>query len=173
MDRFVLVFSNIVRRVSQFFNWIAGVSLAFIMFLTVADVFLRYFFKRPILGTYEIVGLGGAVAAAFAIPQTAIDRGHVAVRLVVEKLPLRIQMFIYAAINLMSAVLFALIAWQSYLYGLDMKRTGEVTLTLRLPFYPVLYGISASCWLMFLVALSDFLFVFTAGPTDWYNKWKE
>ena len=56
--------------------WIAGTALTGIMFLTVADVFLRLF-KRPILGTYEIVSLLGAVVIGFAIPQTSIDRGQV------------------------------------------------------------------------------------------------
>ena len=56
--------------------WIAGLALIGIMFLTVTDVILREF-KIPIVGTYEIVSLLGAVVIGFAIPQTSIERGHV------------------------------------------------------------------------------------------------
>ena len=172
MERFVILYSSIVRKISKFMNLIASVALVFIMFLTVADVILRLF-RRPILGAYELVGLGGAVVAAFAIPQTAIERGHVAVRLLVEKLPLRVQSFVYTMVHILSGILFFLIGWESVVYGLDLKRGGEVTMTLKLPFYPVLYGIAASCWVMVLVVAADLLFTFTAGPMDWYNKWKE
>ncbi len=69
-------FNVIIKGLSRFMYWIAGAALTGIMFLTVADVFLRYL-KMPILGTYEIVSLLGAIVIGFAIPQTTIDRGHV------------------------------------------------------------------------------------------------
>jgi TRAP-type C4-dicarboxylate transport system permease small subunit len=56
--------------------WIAGAALAAMMFLTVADVVLRYF-KMPIVGTYEIVSMLGAIVIGFAVPQTTLERGHV------------------------------------------------------------------------------------------------
>ena len=52
--------SAVVRGLSRFMYVIAGIALAGSMFLTVADVILRQF-KVPIVGTYELVGLLGAV----------------------------------------------------------------------------------------------------------------
>ncbi len=170
--RFVVLFTNLVKKFSGFLNGIAGITLVFIMLLTCADVVLR-FFKHPILGTYELVGLGGAVIAAFAIPQTAIERGHVAVRLLVEKLPPRIQTVVYLIVHILSVILFALIAWECARYGMDLKAGGEVSLTLKIPFYPVLYGISFACIVVCLVLIGDIIFTITAGPWDWYHKWEE
>ena len=69
-------YDKIIKGLSRFMYWIAGAALTAIVFLTVSDVILRLF-KQPILGTYEIVSLLGAVVIGFAIPQTSIDRGQV------------------------------------------------------------------------------------------------
>ena len=55
---------------------IAAVAMACSVLLTVSDVILRLF-KRPILGTYELVGMLAAVTVGFALPETSLTRGHV------------------------------------------------------------------------------------------------
>ena len=77
-----------VRGVSRFLNVIAGIALTFMMSLTVADVILRYF-KRPIVGTYELVALSGAVVIGFSLPFTSCQRGHIFVDFLLSKLPRR------------------------------------------------------------------------------------
>jgi len=56
--------------------------------------------------------------------------GHIAVEILVEKLPQRAQLGIEAFCNLIGALLFGVIAYQAVLYALDMKKSGEVSLTL-------------------------------------------
>ncbi len=51
---------NGVSRLSRALNVIAGIAITFIMLLTVFDVILRTF-RRPIVGTYELVAFSGAV----------------------------------------------------------------------------------------------------------------
>jgi len=51
---------NSVGRVSRGINVIAGIAITFIMLLTVLDVILRSF-RRPIVGTYELVAFSGAI----------------------------------------------------------------------------------------------------------------
>ncbi|MBM4347565.1 MAG: TRAP transporter small permease, partial [Deltaproteobacteria bacterium] len=47
-------FLDKVSKLTRVINFIAGVSLSFIMFLTVADIILRSM-RKPIVGTFEIV----------------------------------------------------------------------------------------------------------------------
>ena len=131
-------------------NYLAAGSIIAMMLLTCADVLLR-FFKHPILGTYELVGLFGALTIAFAIPATTLSKGHVAVEFLVEKLPSSAQKICTIIANLLSLSLFALIAWQSFLYANILKSSGEVTLSLQMPFYPVVYVISAASLLVCIV----------------------
>jgi len=76
---------NSVDRLSRFINVIAGIAITFIMVLTVLDVILR-FFRRPIVGTYELVAFSGAVVVGFAIPLTSWMRGHIYVDIFTAKL---------------------------------------------------------------------------------------
>jgi len=69
-------FLDKVRALSRFLNVIAGISLTFLMLLTVLDVILRSF-RTPVVGTYELVAFSGAVVIGFAIPYTSWLRGHI------------------------------------------------------------------------------------------------
>jgi len=136
-------------------DFIAAAAVFVMMALTVVDVFLRYFFRKPIPGTYEIVALLGAVAASFAMAHTLTARGHVAVSLIVQLFSKRLQGTIESLISVFGFVLFGLIAWQSVLYGMDCQRSGEVSLTLQLPFYPIIYGVALGAGVVCLVLLVD------------------
>ena len=83
---------SIIHGLSRLMYWIAGLALAGIVFLTVADVILREF-KLPIVGTYEIVSLLGAIVIGFAIPQTSLERGHVLMDFLTERLALADERF--------------------------------------------------------------------------------
>ena len=133
---------------------IAAVAIFFMMALTVSDVVLRLF-RWPIPGTYEIVSFLGAVAASFAMAHTLAERGHVAVSLVVQMFSKRLQGLIETIISIFGIILFALIAWQSVVYGLDCQRSGEVSLTLQLPFYPIIYGVAVGAGVVCLVLIVD------------------
>ncbi|HPA15553.1 MAG TPA: TRAP transporter small permease [Desulfobacterales bacterium] len=149
-------FEKILLFLSDRLNWIAAGAVIVMMLLTSADVVLR-FFRRPIPGTYEIVGLLGAVVISFSLAYTSVKKGHIAVEFLVERFPRKIQTFINAINDFFSALLFGLISWQSMLYALDLKGSGEVSLTLQMPIYPYVYGISTGCGLLCMVLLAEFL----------------
>ncbi len=137
------------------FDMVAAVAIVAMMSLTCVDIFLRYFFRKPIPGTYEIVALLGAVAVSFAMAHTLAEKGHVAVSLVVQLFPKRSEGIIEGIISIFGIILFGLIAWQSVLYGMDCQRAGEVSLTLQLPFYPIIYGVALGAGVVCLVLLVD------------------
>lgn len=148
--------SAIVRVLSRVMYFIAGVALTAMMFLTVADVVLRTF-KRPIVGTYEVVGLLGAVAIGFAIPQTSRVQGHVLMDFVTVKLPAALQKLFQVLTRLLAIATFFIIAWNLWILGSDFIRTGETTLTLQFPLYPVAYGIAICCFVECFVLFIEML----------------
>ena len=158
-------FERCVARLTKVLDQIAGWSLVAMMSLTVADVILRSF-RRPILGTYEIVGLMGAIVIAFAMPHTTLQRGHVAVEIVVSNLSPSVQSIVNLVTRILSIILFALIAWECFNYGNELKASGEVSMTLRLPFYPILYGIAFAAIVVCLVIVSRILQSMVRGVTD-------
>lgn len=145
---------RIGNELARLLYWIAGTAIITMMILTCGDVVLR-FFRRPIPGTYELVCFLGAMAVAFAMAHTTVQKGHVAVSLLVRLFPARIQGLIGSITSTFGFIFFALVAWQSVLYGNDLHASGEVSLTLQLPFYPFVYGIGFSAAAVCLVLLTD------------------
>jgi len=150
MLRFERAFITLVRKI----NWIAGGAVVAMMGLTTADIVLRTF-RHPITGVYEIVGLTGSLAISFSLAYTSIEKGHIAVEFLVNRLSAPVQALIGAANALIATMLFAVISWQSLLYGTDFLRRGEVSMTIQMPIYPFVYGVAAGCGLLCLVLRVD------------------
>ncbi len=150
----------IIGWLSRVMFAVAGLALVGSMFLTVADVTLRSF-GRPILGTFELIGLLGAVVIGFAIPQTSRLGGHVIMELIAHKLPRIWQWLLHVVTRLMGIGLFGLLAWNLWAMGDDFRHSGEVTPILSVPLYPVPYGIALCCVIECLV-----LFVELVGRKD-------
>jgi TRAP-type C4-dicarboxylate transport system permease small subunit len=149
-------FLDKVGKLSRLMNFIGGSSLAFIMFLTVADIILRSF-RRPILGTYEIVAFSGAVVIGFSLPYTSWIRGHVYTDFLILRFSQKIRNVFNIVTRCLGIWLFIMIGWNLIKYGMDLKKAGEVSLTLTMPFYPVAYGVGVCCFVQCLVLLCDIL----------------
>lgn len=145
-----------VRTTSRVCNCLAIVSVTVMMILTVCDVVLRMF-RRPITGTYEIVGLLGAVFISFSLAYTSIEHGHIAVDFLIRRFRQQVQRCFEGVTSFVCAVLFGLITWQSFVYAVHIQQTGEVSLTLQVPLYPFVYGMAIGCGLLCVVLLIRFL----------------
>jgi TRAP-type C4-dicarboxylate transport system permease small subunit len=137
-------------------NWVSAAAVIFIMLLTCADVVMRLF-GSPIPGTYELVGYFGSVIISFGIARTSIERGHIAVNLLVDKLPPRVQILIEGVGNIAAAVLFGVLAWQSQVYARDILETGDVSLTLGMPTWPFVLGLATGSGMLSLILILDAL----------------
>jgi TRAP-type C4-dicarboxylate transport system permease small subunit len=145
-----------INGLSRFLNVIAGVSLTFLMLLTVMDVILRSL-KRPIVGTYELVAFSGAIVIGFSVPLTSWVRGHIYVDFFILKFSQKVRNVFNIATRCVVIVLFFLIGWNLIKYGMDLQKSGEVSLTLQMPFYPVAYGVGICCFVQCLVLLCDII----------------
>ncbi|MFP4037320.1 MAG: TRAP transporter small permease [Desulfobacteraceae bacterium] len=152
----VNIVDRISRRLAGILFWVAGASIVAMMLLTCADVILRYF-RMPIPGTYELVCFLGTLAVAFAMAHTSVQDGHVAVSIVTQLLPKRGQAILGSITDFFSLVFFALVGWQSIRYGGQLKASGEVSLTLELPFYPFVYGVGIAAFAVCLVLIKRIL----------------
>lgn len=150
------VLDKLSQRLNQIFVWLAGCILGIMIFLTCANIFLRLVWK-PIIGTFELMGYFGAVITAFALGYTQISRGHIAVDVMVLSFSERTRRILNVINSLICTVFFALVTWQIAKYATTLWKTGEVTETLRIIYYPFTYGVALGCALLSLVFLTDFL----------------
>jgi TRAP-type C4-dicarboxylate transport system permease small subunit len=153
------VFLKTINGISRFLNIIAGISLTFLMLLTIADVILRGF-KSPVPGTFEMVAFAGAVVIGFSVPLTSWLRGHIFVDFFILKFSQKGRDIFNIATRCVVIVLFFLIGWNLIKYGMDLQKSGEVSLTLQMPFYPVAYGVGVCCFVQCLVLVCDIVKIF-------------
>lgn len=141
-------------RVSRIINWFGGGVLIFMMLLTVSDVVLRYL-KRPIPGTYELVSLAGGVAIALAVPLTTWEKGHISADLLFEIYPKAKCKALNVFTRLIGVSLMSLLGRNLLEMGKSLYRTGEGTLTIQMPVYPIAFVLGVSCLLQGLVLAID------------------
>jgi len=135
---------------------LAGIALTASMVLTCSDVILRMpIFKRPITGTYELVGILAAMAVGFALPQTTRLRGHVAMDFVTSRFPELWQAVLWVVTRFLGVALFFIIGWNLWILGNDFQKSGETTMTLQLPFYPVAYLLAICCMIECVILVVD------------------
>jgi TRAP-type C4-dicarboxylate transport system permease small subunit len=141
-----------VLKVGNGMHIVAGASLVFLMLLTLVDVVLRACGK-PIPGTYELVGYAGGIAIGLAMPVTSWRRGHVYVDTFLAWVPRAVRTAVHIGTRLVGAGLFAILAWNLVRLGLDLRASGEVSLTLELKYYPVAFGLAAASVVQAVVLL--------------------
>jgi TRAP-type C4-dicarboxylate transport system permease small subunit len=145
---------DILRSISKLLNIIAGIAVTFMMLLTVADVLLRAG-GHPIIGTFEIVALSLALVIGFGIPQVSLDRGHVYMDILLQKLSKKGKNVMNTITRLFCIIFFLPLGYNLFNVGARFHASGEVTATIKIPFYPVAYGVAVCCLLECFVLIFD------------------
>lgn len=135
---------------------VAGVTLVAMVLLTCTNVLLRCVWI-PIKGVYELMGFFGAIVTALALGYTQMKRGHVGIDVVVNQFSEGTKRILNGINYFICMVFFALAGWQIVKWATTIWRTGEVTETLRIIFYPFIYGVALGCFSLCLVFLVDLL----------------
>ncbi|MBN1320858.1 MAG: TRAP transporter small permease [Thermoleophilia bacterium] len=146
---------------------ILGMALVvFLMFLTVAHVVGRYVFDFPMLGVVEVSGLIVVTLVFCAGPYDFVIGRHIAVDVVVRRLPRTVALIVNYLTYLISLVMVVLALIWTIKQGIKISGSGARTDMLHIPLYPF-YFVVAFGWLLSAVAICArlFLFVLNGRPT--------
>jgi TRAP-type C4-dicarboxylate transport system permease small subunit len=149
-----------LQKTSKWLAVIAGTSLTLMMLLTVSDVVGRAF-GHPIMGTYEVVGFMLALVIGFAMPKVSLARQHVYMDFI-DRLSKRNRALMNIFTRMLCIILFVLIGYSLFGVGNEYRISGETSPTIRLPFYPLAYGVGICCF------VECFVFVFEIA-----RSWRE
>jgi TRAP-type C4-dicarboxylate transport system permease small subunit len=153
------ILEKISRILNRTFMWIAGAFMAAMILVTCANIFFRIVWV-PIKGTFELMGLFGAVATAFVLGYTQLKKAHISVDILVNGFSQRIRTVFNGINYFICMIFFTVLGWQISRLATTIWKTGEVTETLRIIYYPFTYGVALGCFLLALVLLVDFLKLF-------------
>jgi TRAP-type C4-dicarboxylate transport system permease small subunit len=147
-------FMALVKKVDTVLYVMAGVILVGMVLLTLCDVILRNF-GHPITGSMEIIMYGGALVFGFSIPFATFLKAQVQVDLIVEKLKPRNKKTVTIVTRIVGIALFLFVAYNFFLYGFDVKSTGEITSSFKIPYYPIVFALSFSFLFQSLTLIYD------------------
>ena len=148
---------KIIESISQAVNTVATGVLAAMVALTAADVFLRYAFRRPILGTTELTEFGVLVLGFLGLAWCAVKGGHLKVDLVMSRFSPRLQAIVNSFTYLAGLVVCIIIAWRSFLEAMELKRLNLVSDHLEVPHFPFYLVLALGVALLCLVMLTHLI----------------
>lgn len=135
---------------------ISGIVLAFMIALTFFDVILRNL-GHPITGSMELIQYGGSIVFGFSIPYGTLLGAQVIVDIVTDKLSPEKKRFINILTRCVGILLFLFIAYNCFVYGVEVRRSGERTASFKVPYYPFAFALSLSFLLQSFTILHDLL----------------
>lgn len=149
---------KIIYALSRLSGYLATGVLGLMMLLTVADVFLRYFFNSPITGTTEITEFLLVIVVFPALAWCGISGMHVRVDLLVDLFPARVQRIFDIFTGTASLFIFIIITWQSFLEAQFIDTTTSLLLIPVFPFYWVLTaGFALFCLVMAAMLIENII----------------
>jgi len=149
-------FMAAIKKTDVFLYVLAGSILVFLVLMTLADVILRNF-GHPITGSMEIIQFGGCMVFGFSVPYATFLKAQVQVDLVTEKLKPSLKKKVDVVTRIVGILIFLFVAYNFYVYGMDVKRTGETTSSFKLPYYPLTFGLAFSFLLQSLTVFYDLI----------------
>jgi TRAP-type C4-dicarboxylate transport system permease small subunit len=134
----------------------AGIVLACMIILTFFDVILRNF-GHPITGSMEFIQYGGSIVFGFSIPYGTLLGAQVIVDIITEKLSPGKKRTINIVTRCVGVLLFLFIAYNFFMYGMDVRHTGERTASFKIPYYPFSFALSLSFLLQSFTVFRDLI----------------
>jgi len=152
MKRFIASIANVDKSLYV----IAGGILACMILLTLFDVILRNF-GHPITGSMEFIQYGGAIVFGFSIPYGTMLGAQVIVDILTEKLSPRKKRMMNVVTRCVGILIFLFVAYNFFVYGIDVQKTGERTASFKIPYYPFAFALSFSFLLQSFTIACDLI----------------
>jgi TRAP-type C4-dicarboxylate transport system permease small subunit len=148
-------FEKFVINISKWFQVIAGVGITYVLVLSVADIIMNKVFKDPINWAFDSLSLVAVIGTVFAIPRVQLQHGHIEVEILENRFSRYWRKVNGFFIGILGAGVWGIIAWRSVLYGMDILRSGEVSMTVGWPIYPFIWFQAVCAAAVVLVLLAQ------------------
>ncbi len=153
---------KIIYGLEKMLLGIAGILLIGMMSLTTADV-VGNIFSHPILGTEELVSIMAAITISFVLPAAHHKKAHIGIDIFYRRLSPSMRKINDLLVAILSGILFFLAFQECFSYAHQLKEAGEVSSTLQIPLYIILYCISLGCLVVFGIIILEILALVKIG----------
>lgn len=149
--------SRLIKLLSKWVHSVGGGVLTLMMFLTAADVFLRYVFNKPILGSLEITEFMMVIIFALGVAYCTVSKSQIHVDLVFSRIPKKSQAILSSVTHFISLGIVSLLAWQVYVQARLQQGVGTISTVLEIPTYPFITVLAVGLTLLALALVVVFV----------------
>ncbi len=135
VQKFLYPIPKIMSRIGSFF-------LFLMMFLTIADVFVRKVFSKSILGTVEITEFMMVILVFFGLAQAEVVNDNVRIDIITNRFSDKSRQIIEVITQFYCFILFVLMTWYAFDYAVGKIGSGEVSQDLWIPMYPFVFVVA-------------------------------
>lgn len=128
---------DVLERAAEALALLGGAVLVVITLMSVTSIIGRWLLGTPLLGDFELVQIGAAVAVASFLPFTQLQRNNIIVDFFTTKLNPSLQALLDTFGSLLLAAMLALFAWRTAAGAIAVKEAGETSMIMGVP---VWYG---------------------------------
>jgi TRAP-type C4-dicarboxylate transport system permease small subunit len=134
---------------------LAGLLMTFITLLTCGSIIGRETIGQTIAGDFELSGIATGAAIALFMPLCQLTRGHIIVDFFTARASEGTQAALDRLGALMMSVTFVLLAWRTWLGGLNAYQTQSSTMMMGVPEWYVYAAMVPAFVLTALIALAQ------------------
>lgn len=157
MQTIIRIYKNIISKIARICGILGAVSLVLLSLLTVSDVFLRYFFNRPIVGSYELTEYLLIPIVFFAIPWTTKEKSNVRVDLIVGRFRPRRRAVVYAVSCVLAILVTAVFAWFTIPQAIYIAESDIHSEMLEIPSYPFYFLTALGFFVLFFILIDNLI----------------
>ncbi len=144
----------ILNKINKFQVLLGGVFLMVMVFLTGANILFREF-GLPVRGTYELMGFFGALIFAFSLAFSHERKEHLYVNIVYDRLPDFFKRILSVINKGVCMAFFGMLSFQLVKKAFVLKDVGELSETLRLPYYPFILATAFGVFILAVLLLHE------------------
>jgi TRAP-type C4-dicarboxylate transport system permease small subunit len=145
----------ILNRISIALAYCGGVVVALIGLMSAVSIIGRTAIGRPIVGDFELVEIGTAIAGTLFIAYCQATYGHISVDFFTLKASKRVCDALDRFGALSMAVMYFAVGWRTFTGTLDIWRSGETSMLMGVPIWIGYAGMLPGIFAAGFVALAQ------------------
>ena len=157
-------FSLILNYLARALAYLGGTVVAAIGIMSAVSIIGRSALGRPILGDFELVEIGTAIAGTLFLPYCQATGGHIAVDVFTLRASRRTVERLDRFGCLLMAIMFIAVGWRAIYGSIGLRHNGETSMLLGFPLWIGYAGIVPGTLVAGIIALAQSFGIRLAGP---------
>ena len=124
-----------IHLLTKGLHTVAQVILLMMVLIITFDVLGRWLFNHPIKGTVDVTEIALCMVVFLSIGYAHLEKVHITIDFVVDKLPEKIQQLFDSVINFVIAVVMGIVTWSLWLNAQRLLSSNTVSSDLNIPIY--------------------------------------